>query len=234
MLFKTDDISTTCPEPQVFEAMLDLDEKHILELGCGRADLTRLIANTGNGRQIVATEVDEIQHSLNLAIDDLPNVKFELAGAQSIPQADESFDRVLMFKSLHHVPMEQIDSALLEIKRVMKPGGLLYISEPLFQGEFNEVLALFHNEESIREQAFKAVNRAVESDILSLKQQQFFNAPVNIAEFSIFEKSIIGATHTEHKLDADLLARVRSKFETIVAINKGMFKMPMRVDLLQK
>ena len=105
MIFKNNNIELNCREPQVFEEMLDLDGRTILELGCGRGDLTRLIATEGKNRQLVAPEVDEVQHTENEKIADLPNVNFVLAGAQKIPAADETFDRVLMFKSLHHVPI---------------------------------------------------------------------------------------------------------------------------------
>lgn len=98
----------THPEPQLFERVLPLDGAYIVELGCGRAQLTRLIASTGSSRRILALEVDEIQHRVNLGITDLPNVRFDLAGAQSIPAADQTVDVVLMFKRLHHVPAEVV------------------------------------------------------------------------------------------------------------------------------
>jgi 2-methylisocitrate lyase-like PEP mutase family enzyme len=66
-----------------------------------------------------------------------------------------------MFKSLHHVPVPLMDQALAEIRRVLKPGGLAYISEPVFAGEFNEVLRLFHDESIVRREAFSAIERAV-------------------------------------------------------------------------
>jgi len=66
----------TCAESEIFEKILSLDGKEILELGCGNADLTRLIATSGHDRNITATEVDEVQHAKNLSIHDLPNVTF--------------------------------------------------------------------------------------------------------------------------------------------------------------
>lgn len=41
---------------------LNLNNKTILELGCGNAIKTIDIANNGFNRQIIAYEVDEIQH----------------------------------------------------------------------------------------------------------------------------------------------------------------------------
>ncbi|MBE9561264.1 MAG: class I SAM-dependent methyltransferase, partial [Proteobacteria bacterium] len=149
-------ITRTCPENEIYNELLKLDEKHILELGCGDAKITRAIATEGHDRQILATEVDEIQHKKNLLITDLKNVSFQLAGAESIPTSDNTFDVVFMFKSLHHVPVELMGQALVEIKRVLKPKGVAYISEPIFAGDFNEILRLFHDEEAVRKAAFLA------------------------------------------------------------------------------
>ena len=55
-------IKKTCPEAEVFESVLSLDKQNILELGCGDAFTTRLIAMAGEGRSITAAEVDVIQH----------------------------------------------------------------------------------------------------------------------------------------------------------------------------
>ena len=81
-------VKVTCPEAEVYNRLLSLDNKHILELGCGGAEKTRDIATSGVNRRITALEVDEIAHQKNLQIDDLPNVKFVLSGAQEIPLAD--------------------------------------------------------------------------------------------------------------------------------------------------
>ena len=143
----------------------------VLELGCGKAEKTRTLAQTGRVREIVALEVDAIQHAKNLAVDDLPGVIFAHGGAEAIPAADASFDIVLMFKSLHHVPLGQMDAALSEIARVLKPGGLAWISEPVYAGELNEVFKLFHDEKTVREAAFAAICRAVTQGPLALQEQ---------------------------------------------------------------
>ena len=194
-------IELNCPESDIYNQLLSLDDKHILELGCGSADITRNIATAGKGRKITALEVDEIAHQKNLQITDLPNVSFGLSGAQDIPLDDESFDVVFMFKSLHHVPLELMDQSLLEVRRVLKPGGFAYISEPIFAGEFNEILRLFHDEQKVREAAFQAVKRAVDDGLFILAEQVFFNTPMKYQSFAEFENNVINATHSDHSLD---------------------------------
>src|SRR5512140_768306 len=49
-------------------------------------------------------------------------------GSESLPFADDSFERIIMVDALHHV-IHQANSAL-EMFRVLKPGGILVIEEP--------------------------------------------------------------------------------------------------------
>jgi ubiquinone/menaquinone biosynthesis C-methylase UbiE len=227
-------VKVICPEDEVYNRLLLLDNKHTLELGCGGAEKTRDIATSGVNRRITALEVDGIAHQKNLQISDLPNVKFVLSGAQEIPLGDESVDIVMMFKSLHHVPMELMETSLREIRRVLKPGGLAYISEPVFSGDFNDILRLFHNEQRVREAAFQTVTNAVDEGMFQLVEETFFNTPGYYRDFAEFENTIINATHSQHHLDAGLYEQVRQRFEKHMGEDGARFLTPVRVDLLQK
>lgn len=226
-------IDVNCPESEIYNRLLSLDNKHILELGCGSADITRNIAKSGVNRKITALEVDEIAHEKNLQLTDLPNVTFALSGAQEIPLQDASVDVVFMFKSLHHVPIKFMDRSMLEIRRVLKPGGLLYISEPVFAGDFNEVLRLFHDEEKVRFAAFNTIKNAVDKGLFKLVEETFFNSPMKFESFAEFENNTIKATHSNHKLDEQLYKLVKKRFEQHLGKDGANFLMPIRVDLLQ-
>jgi len=228
------DIERNCPETELIDELLQLDGKQIIELGCGRAEITRWLATSGPARSVLATEVDAVQHEKNLHLDDLPNVTFTMAGAEMIPAPDASADFVFMFKSLHHVPLELMDSAFAEIHRVLKPGGLAWISEPVFAGDFNEILRLFHDEEQVRKAAFEATKHAVDSGLLQLKDELFFKAPMYFADFADFEGKVLRVTHTDHSLSDALYATVRDRFMTHVQADGVHFQMPIRIDLLKK
>ena len=234
MRIATEQIGITCPEADIYNRLLALDGKHILELGCGNAEITRNIATSGVDRKVTALEVDEIAHDLNLQITDLPNVIFGLSGAEDIPLEDESVDVVFMFKSLHHVPLELMDQSMQEIRRVLKPGGLVYISEPVFAGDFNEILRLFHNEQKVREAAFSTVKKAVDEGLFELVEETFFNSPMKFENFSDFENKVINATHSDHALDEELYRLVKHRFEDHAGEDAAHFLMPIRVDLLQR
>jgi len=223
-----------CDEYLVVKRLLPLAGAHVLELGCGKAEKTRAIAQGGQVASVVALEVDEIQYAKLRQIRDLPNVSFRPGGAEAIPAADATFDIVLMFKSLHHVPMDKLDQALGEVRRVLKPGGFAYLSEPVYAGEFNEILRLFHDERVVREAAFAAVQRAVQSGALELVGQTFFNTPGHFDDFEQFEEQVLKVTHTHHHLSAEVHAAVRAAFMRHMTPHGVEFLNPIRVDLLRK
>ncbi len=218
----------------VYEALLPMDGARVLELGCGRAAHTRAIAETGRTRAIVACEVDAVQHAANLASPAPPGVTFRFGGAENIDAEDASFDLVLMFKSLHHVPLEGLDRALGEIRRVLRPGGLAYISEPVYEGAFNEIVRLFHDEAEVRRAAFEGLCRSVERGDFTLVGERFFRVPVRFRDFAEFDRLILQATHTQHRLSPATRARVRSRFAQHAGADGACFWQPLRVDLLRR
>jgi SAM-dependent methyltransferase len=234
LTIEPDRIERVCTESDVYRACLPLAGARILELGCGAADHTRAIAALDPAIRITALEVDARQHEKNRASAHAGNIEFKSGGAEAIPEAAASFDIVAMFKSLHHVPEPSLAPALREIHRVLKAGGLAYISEPIFAGPFNDILRLFHDEQHVRRMAFNAIADAVESGLFEVVEQIFFLAPVFFADFADFERRIIRATHTEHTLDSATCAEVKSRMEAAAGADGIRFEAPMRVDLLRK
>jgi ubiquinone/menaquinone biosynthesis C-methylase UbiE len=217
-------------ELEIIQRTLPLQGKRVLELGCGRAWMTRRLAEDFAPAEVIATEVDPIQHGKNLRIDDLPNVTFVYGGAESIDQPDAGIDVVLMLKSLHHVPEDLMGKALEEIARVLRPGGLAYISEPVYSGDFNEILRLFNDEQSVREKAFGAVRHAVETGTLELVEQIFFNSPGHYRDFAAFEDRMLKVTHTRHEISPDLYQQIRNAFMQHMT-EKGAYLGPISSSL---
>lgn len=234
MQFIQPDITRTCKESEVYESLLALDRASILELGCGKAEHTKNIAKAHPAATIVAAEVDRVQHQKNLASEKPANLAFTDFGAQAIGLPDASVDIVMMFKSLHHVPLDLLDQALLEVKRVLKPGGHAYISEPLFAGRFNELIRIFNDEEVVRKAAFAAVCRAVETGTFELASETFFNVPVHYRDFAEFEKRHFVVTFAERNVTDEQAARVKQLFETYMGPDGVRLSQSIRVDLLRK
>ncbi|MBK1718540.1 class I SAM-dependent methyltransferase [Thiocystis violacea] len=221
-------------EIDVLRELLTVEGRRVLELGCGAAWMTRLLATRLGAASVTATEVDRIQHEKNLAIGDLPNVAFRFGGAEAIADPDGVYDLVCLFKSLHHVPVERMDRALGEIHRVLVPGGHLYVSEPVYWGEVNEVMRLIHDEREVRTAAYEALERAVDAGLCQWERQVFYQSEGLYPDWDSFAERFIQVTHTRHDLDAARIAEVRSAFERHLRPEGARFLKPHRVDLLRR
>jgi SAM-dependent methyltransferase len=209
--------------------------QRLVELGCGCAETTRKIAEMFPDLEIMATEVDEIQHAKNKLIDDLPNVCFQFGGAEEIDLPDQSVDSIVMLKSLHHVPVPLMGKSLDEINRVLVPGGLAFIAEPIYAGEFNRILRIFNDEQEVRAAAFAAIEAAVASGQFELVEQIFFDTLVRFEGFSEYEARILGATHLDIAIAPALREKIKAAFESFTDSNgKAEFRSPTRVDLLRR
>ena len=232
MQYTTSDMSCIANEEDLFDELLPLKGAMVLELGCGNAAKTRILAQ--QAAQVLALEVDEVQLAKNKTSNNLVNVTFAYGGAQKIPAEDASVDIVMMFKSLHHVPVTHMDAAFSEIRRVLREDGLAYISEPVFDGDFNEIVRLFNDEEVVRDAAFAATKRAVSSGLFELERQKFFLQPIHFEHFGQFEEQSIKVTHSSRILSATLLEEVRARFEKHLTMSGADFQMPIRIDILKK
>lgn len=221
-------------ELELLQSLVDLPQHpRIIELGCGAAHLSRKLLQRFSACDVAGLEVDERQMAKN-RLQPQERLHFVQAGAQAIPFADGAFDLALMLKSLHHVPLDLLDQALAEVHRVLRPQGLLYVSEPVFAGALNEVMRLFHDEEIVRAAALRAVQAAVASGAWEQIDEVFFETPVHYRDFAEFEQRMIGVTFVNHRLDAATLAAVRERFEPHMTADGAHFVRPMRINLLRK
>lgn len=221
-------------ELDLLASLVDLPQHpRVIELGCGSAHLSRKLLDRFPLSEVHALEVDERQHAKNL-LKPQARLHFAQAGAQAIPFETGQFDLALMLKSLHHVPLDLLDTALAEVHRVLRPQGLLYVSEPVFAGEFNEVIRLFHDEERVRAAALRAVQAAVASGAWVQLAELHFETPVRFEDFADFERRMIGVTFANHQLTPATLATVRERFERHMTPDGAHFTRPMRVNLLQR
>ena len=228
------EVTRRCEEKELYESLLPLDGASVLELGCGKAEHTRTIARAHPRAHILAAEVDRLQHAKNLSSEPLPNLRFADFGAQAIPLEDSSLDVVMMFKSLHHVPLSLQDQALREIHRVLAPRGLLYVSEPVFAGPYNEIVRVFNDEEVVRRAAFDALQRAVQNRLFELESETFFLLPVYYRDFAEFEKKHFQVTYAERRVSEEQRAEVARRFSQHLGPDGVKLGQQVRIDLLRK
>jgi SAM-dependent methyltransferase len=88
----------------------------VLELGAGTGKLTGVIASLGH--DVHATDPDPAM--LEILERQVPGVRAAQASAEDIPMADASVDAVIAAQAFHWF---DLDRALPEIARVLRPGG---------------------------------------------------------------------------------------------------------------
>lgn len=110
-------------------------DKKVLELACGTGQLAISLASSSE--YWVATDfshnmIKEAKKRL-----ELDNVLFEVQDATNLSYENQLFDIVIIANALHIMPNP--DLALKEIKRVLKPEGILIAPTFVYEGKVNKV-----------------------------------------------------------------------------------------------
>ena len=221
-------------ELDVLAALVPLADARILEAGCGAAQLARELLGRYPGAHVTGIDPDERQLAKNRARPQ-ERLEFRHGGADALPFPDASFDGALMLKSLHHVALDAMDRALAQIARVLVPRGWLYVSEPVFAGEFNELVRLFNDEEVVRAQAQRALDRAVASGAWTQQAERRFEMPVEFASLAQFEQRMFHPTFADRQVDEATEREVRRRYAQLAGGEGPVrFTRPMHVRLLRK
>jgi SAM-dependent methyltransferase len=118
------------------EQILPLAGRHlagaarVLDVGCGEGQLARLLVR-GGARRVVGVDasVAQIAEAARLG----GGVAYVRASASALPLPPGDFDAVVTCLVLEHIA--DLDGALDEIARVLRPGGrfVMFVNHPLFQ-----------------------------------------------------------------------------------------------------
>jgi SAM-dependent methyltransferase len=97
----------------------------VLELGCGAGYFTQELARSG--ADIVAIDVSPELLEIARTNCSSPNVQYQIQNAYALSYSEAVFDSVVGSSVLHHL---EIEEALRDIYRVLKPMGTIYFTEP--------------------------------------------------------------------------------------------------------
>jgi ubiquinone/menaquinone biosynthesis C-methylase UbiE len=137
--------------------------KDVLDIGCGTGSNVRWFAE--QGARPTGAECGATQLASALQADPDHVDRYVDAPGQDLPFDDESFDLVTFFLSLHHVPQADMLGALSEAARVLRPGGLLYVAEPVPEGPGHEMFLPVDDETVVRGYAQAALDNAAASGL---------------------------------------------------------------------
>jgi ubiquinone/menaquinone biosynthesis C-methylase UbiE len=107
-------------------AMEYVNDKVVLDIACGEGYGSNLLSKYAREVTGIDTDSKTISHASKKYSKN--NLKFIQGKVEDIPVADSSFDVVVSFETLEHTYEHK--KIFQQIKRVLKPGGLLIISTP--------------------------------------------------------------------------------------------------------
>ncbi|MGA9278426.1 MAG: class I SAM-dependent methyltransferase [Ilumatobacter sp.] len=105
----------------LIERHLTIRPGTVLDAGCGPGHLTAHLRSL----EVDAIGLDVAPRLIDHARATHPVGRYELASIRQLPHPDRSVAAILAWYSLIHVPPDELDAVLVELRRVMNPGGTL-------------------------------------------------------------------------------------------------------------
>jgi ubiquinone/menaquinone biosynthesis C-methylase UbiE len=103
----------------------------VLDLGCGTGTLATMVKRSHPSAEVFGLDADA--ETLKFAREKMARAGLEVqvdqGFASALPYATASFDRVLSSLFVHHLSDKVKDQAMLEVRRVLRPGGEFHIAD---------------------------------------------------------------------------------------------------------
>lgn len=100
------------------------DGAPVADLGCGPGHVAAWLV----GRGMTAVGIDLSPAMVAVARRDYPHVQFRVGDFLELPAADGEFGAAVAFYSIIHLQAAELPRAFAEIRRVLRPGGLVLIA----------------------------------------------------------------------------------------------------------
>jgi SAM-dependent methyltransferase len=150
-----------------------------LDIGCGTGQNLGLL-NALKPSRIVGVDISPI--AINFAREAWPRCEFVQCDInRELPFAEKTFDVVTIFNVLYHAWVESDLRVLKDVRRVLKPGGILLITEPAFPALARQIDGLVMTKRRYRLPPFMEMLQAAEFDLLLSSYFTSFGAPLILA-----------------------------------------------------
>jgi len=218
----------------VLDGLVQPTGKDMVDIGCGGGALVRALA--GRGARMIGVEISEEQLAPALSADDGRGARYLIGTAQRLPLGDASVDASVFMRTLHHVPPAELLEALREARRVVRPDGLVYVAEPLAQGDYFELTRLVEDEVSVRAAAQAVLDRAPDA---GLERARTFDYDVRLclADLAALRTRIVSVDPARAEWfdarEAELADAFSRLGEAGERPGERCFLQPMRADVLR-
>ncbi|AWK85292.1 class I SAM-dependent methyltransferase [Azospirillum thermophilum] len=217
---------------EVIRDHADLAGRRVVDVGCGEGGLVRAL--TGLGAEVVGVECGREMLERARAAEPAGGERYLEGVGQALPLPDAAADVVVFMNSLHHVPVEHMAAALSEAARVLVPGGLALVNEPIADGDFFQLTRLVEDEEDVRSAAYAAVRDAAAGGRFVERAEVVYLNPVRMESYEAFAQRMGLIDETRKARVAAGEELLRSRFHELSEVRDGAhwFDQPARLNVL--
>jgi SAM-dependent methyltransferase len=219
---------------EVLDRLVNPAGKDVVDIGCGAGALVRAL--TERGARVTGVEISEEQLAPAVSGDDGSGARYVIGRAQRLPLDDGSIDAAVFMRTLHHVDPAELLDALREARRVLRSDGIVYVAEPLTEGDYFELTRLVEDELEVRTAAQDALASAA---LAGLERAGTFEYDVRLclADLRALRARLVsveparGAWFDARETElAEAFARLGEAGERP---GERCFRQPMRADVLR-
>ncbi len=218
----------------MLERLVAPSGKDVVDVGCGGGALVRALSD--RGARVTGVEISESQMAEAIEHDGGRGGRYLVGRAERLPLDDASVDIVVFMRSFHHVPAADLGAALAEARRVIRPGGAVYVAEPLAEGEFFELTRMVDDETAVRAGAQAELAQASAAG-LERATTVDYDAPLTVAGVPGLRVRVVGADPARaerfDELSAELAEGLERLGEPGERPGEWRFLHPMRADVLR-
>lgn len=218
----------------VLTEMLAIPGKLVVDVGCGNGHISRDLIRLG-ADQVIGIDPGTKQLARATSQKLAGAERYVRASAEALPIPSESADIVIFFNSLHHVANPQMDQAFKEAERVLKPNGMMLISEPLAEGPQFDLSKLINDETKVRANAYEKIQDAEQYQLTAISERYYIRDGVH-KDFESYKLNSISVNPQRSELFKAHESELHDRFHSLgVKLNDGYhFEQVIRVNLLAK
>lgn len=124
-------------DKEFIQKHFDLNDKKVLDFGCGMGGMTLWYAHTWNC-EVRGVDIDrfhiEVAQRLRMKYN-TSNVSFECRNILEQPLT-EKYDFIILNDVVEHIPLNLLESILQQLRKSLQPDGLLFISYPPWESPY--------------------------------------------------------------------------------------------------